>query len=64
MPKRKKSANAIIEALEVSAKLQDIYEYVSGRDLVFVEIPEVRRKTLYFVQQTKYPVVACATTGA
>lgn len=64
MPKRKKSANAIIEALEVSAKLQDIYEYVSGRDLVFVEIPEVRRKTLYFVQKTKYPVVACATTGA
>lgn len=51
MPKRKKSANVIIEALEVSAKLQDIYEYVSGRDLVFVEIPEVRRKTLYFVQK-------------
>ena len=42
MPKLKKSANAIIEALEVSAKLQDIYEYVSGRDLVFVEIPSAQ----------------------
>jgi MoxR-like ATPase len=44
MPKRKKKVRAgnVLEALEVSARLQDIYEYVSNRDLVFVEIPSTQ----------------------
>lgn len=41
MPEKKRKRNPIAEALEFAGKLQDLYEYVSHRDLVFVEIPSV-----------------------
>lgn len=37
--KVKESKNPILQALEMSSRLQDLYEYVAHRDLVFVEIP-------------------------
>ncbi len=40
MPKAKKSK--IQEIADLSYKLQDIYEYVSNRDLIFTEVPSTR----------------------
>lgn len=39
MPEKKRKRNPIAEALEFAGKLQDLYEYLSPRDLVFVGIP-------------------------
>ena len=61
MQRRKNRRNRILtEALETSFKLQDIYEHVSDRESVFVEIPS---KELFVPQMTDKEIKDFEKTG-